>query len=170
MLNYGRGLEVALEALRLLPEEYVLWLAGNGDLFEELQRSSGDLREQGRVRFLGFVPMGQLPDLTRQAWLGLNLLDAVSPSYYYSLANKCFDYIQAGVPSVQMDFPEYRAIQDQYDCFLLLPELNAKKLAELIQSVDRSAGVYTYLRVNNKRAAADLNWEREREILLGLWE
>ena len=67
-----------------------------------------------------------------------------------------------------MDFPEYRAIQDRYDCFLLLPELNAKKLAELIQSVDRSAGVYTYLRVNNKRAAADLNWERVTEDSIGV--
>jgi glycosyltransferase involved in cell wall biosynthesis len=113
--------------------------------------------------------MEQLPDLTRQAWLGLNLLDAVSPSYYYSLANKCFDYIQAGVPSVQMDFPEYRALQDRYTCFLLLPSLDAGKLANLIQAAAENADTFSTLRVNNKRAAIDLNWEREREVLLGIW-
>ena len=169
MLNRGRGLEVAIAAMRLLPDTYTLWLAGNGDLLEELQRSSIDLQEQGRVRFLGFVPMEQLPDLTRRAWLGLNLLDAVSPSYYYSLANKCFDYIQAGVPSVQMDFPEYQALQDKYDCFVLLPELDANKLAGVILSTDESGCIYTNLHKNNKLAAAELNWERERNILLSLW-
>lgn len=170
MLNHGRGLETAMEAMRLLPPDFTLWLAGNGDIAAKLQSSSVDLQEQGRVRFLGFVPMAELPELTHQAWLGLNLLDAVSPSYYYSLANKCFDYIQAGVPSVQMDFPEYRALQDTYHCFVLLPTLNATKLASLIQSVAADPTAYHRLLANNQRAATDLNWEREQRGLLGLWE
>ncbi|MEM6772783.1 MAG: glycosyltransferase family 4 protein, partial [Bacteroidota bacterium] len=137
MFNPGRGLEVAIEAMQWLPDCKLL-LVGDGPELGALRRCSEKNGVQGRVEFAGFRPPEELPEITRQAWLGLNLLDARSPSYYYSLANKALDYVQAGLPSVQMDFPEYRALNEAHGCYLLLDQLDAKLLAKSIQQlIDR---------------------------------
>lgn len=166
--NPGRGLEQAITAMQWLPD-CELVLVGKGPEEGALRRCSEELGVQGRVVFAGFCPPEELPAITRRAWLGLNLLDAVSPSYYYSLANKSLDYIQAGLPSVQMDFPEYRAIDEEYNCYVLLPELDARMLADKIKALVDDQERWLALRENCLKAAAELCWEREEEVLLGIW-
>ena len=167
-MNPGRGLEVAIEAMDGLPD-CELWIAGSGPEEADLRRLAGGSEYPGRVRFLGFVAPEELPALTEQAWLGLNLLDAVSPSYYYSLANKALDYVQAGVPSVQMDFPEYRAINREFGCYALLTQLTVEALAAEIDGLVRSPARYEALREGCAAAGAVLCWEKEQGILLDLW-
>ncbi|MEZ4988642.1 MAG: glycosyltransferase [Saprospiraceae bacterium] len=168
MLNEGRGLETALAALHLLPACRLI-LAGDGDIRDRLTKMAQDLGVSDRVDFKGFVPPSDLPALTATAWLGLNLLEQRSLSYYYSLANKAFDYISAGIPSVQMDFPEYRAIQEQYRPFLLLPELEATALASHIQQLIDTPATYQQLATNCRAAAKNLCWEQEEEHLLSFY-
>lgn len=170
MLNQGRGLETATAALRQLPQEYILWLIGSGDIEDDLRSSNVDLVAEGRLVFHGFIPGNQLAEYTQKAWLGLNLLDAISPSYYYSLANKCFDYIQCGLPSIQMNFPEYTALQKSYQCFGLLNQLDAGELAKLILEIGQQPEHYQQLAIGNQKAAQELHWEAEEQELIRLWE
>ncbi|OAV45915.1 hypothetical protein A3850_013115 [Lewinella sp. 4G2] len=168
MLNPGRGLETAIIAMDLL-EDCVLWIAGSGPEEDQLQALAVTLKHPDRVKFLGFIPPDELPELTRRAWLGINLLANSSPSYYYSLANKALDYVQAGLPSVQMDFPEYRALADQYGCYLLLEDLVAPDLAKLIQAVADDEAAYNELQRACTEAAPELCWASEEQELLRLW-
>ncbi|WP_205127803.1 hypothetical protein, partial [Okeania hirsuta] len=57
-----------------------------------------ELDLQKQVKFLGYLDPEELRRITPQAHLGLNLLENKGLSYYYSLANKTFDYLQAGLP------------------------------------------------------------------------
>lgn len=168
MLNEGRGLETAIAAMPHLPD-CTLWIAGDGDLVETLRQEAKALDVTDRVRFLGFIPPDQLPDLTRQAWLGLNLLENRGLSYYYSLANKAFDYIQAGVPSVQMNFPEYAALQARYAPFLLLEELTVTALVAAITPLLEQPADYRVLEERCCIAAQDLHWENEVGRLLAVY-
>lgn len=52
-LHKAKALDVALKALKDLPEAY-LWLAGEGPLREELEALARTLGVEGRVRFLGW--------------------------------------------------------------------------------------------------------------------
>ncbi|CAH1000225.1 hypothetical protein LEM8419_01374 [Neolewinella maritima] len=169
MLNPGRGLATAIEALPLLPSSCKLWIVGSGPELEPLQRIAVEFGVSNRVWFAGFTPPADLPALTAQAWLGLNLLADSSPSYYYSLANKSLDYIQAGLPSVQMDFPEYRAIHVQYDVFSLLPTLSPTALAAVIRELIDQPDRYVQLQANCHAAARDLCWEVEAPKLLKIY-
>lgn len=169
MLNPGRGLEAAIRALQWLPDCRLV-IVGSGPLEGALRRCSEVLEVQGQVEWAGFLPPEELPGITRKAWLGLNLLDAISPSYYYSLANKALDYVQAGLPSVQMDFPEYRALADQYDCYALVPDLHPEALAGIIRSLADDPARYNALRANCLIAAEELCWEREEKLLLDIWD
>ena len=168
MLNPGRGLETAIAALGLLPD-CKLWIVGSGPEEAPLRQLTATLELTDRVWFAGFYPPAKLPELTARAWLGINLLEGSSPSYYYSLANKSLDYIQAGLPSVQMDYPEYRRLNAQYGVFKLLAELSAPALAAQVQQLLDHPAAYARLRENCRVAAAELCWEREEERLLEIY-
>ncbi|MBK8878431.1 MAG: glycosyltransferase [Haliscomenobacter sp.] len=167
-LNRGRGLEQAIDAMSLLPG-VTLWLAGEGDLSQTLRERVRLAGLQDQVRFLGRLSPDDLSRETPKAWIGLNLLEAESLSYYYSLANKAFDYVQAGIPSLQMDFPEYRRLNAEWECFLLLPSLDADAIADAIRSLLADTGRYQNLAANCRQAAEIWNWEAESPKLITLY-
>lgn len=170
MLNAGRGLETAIDTLFLLPTNFQLWLVGSGDIEANLQARVQRLQLESRVRFWGFQPPERLPEINRAAWLGLNLLEARGLSYYYSLANKSFDYIQDGLPSLQMSFPEYQRLQEKYQCFVMVEALAPEQLAPTIQSLAADTQAYAQLLRNNNRAAKDLCWEQESADLVAIYQ
>jgi len=53
-LHANKGFDTLLNALPLLPERHVLWLAGSGPLEGELRALADRLGVAGRVRFLGW--------------------------------------------------------------------------------------------------------------------
>ncbi len=166
-LNEGRGLEQLLEAMQSI--DMPLKIAGEGDLSESLRQKVKSLGLQQKVEFLGFVAPEKLDALTANAWLGLNLLENKGLSYYYSLANKFFDYINHGIPSLNMDFPEYRKINAQFEVSLLLKDLSAQAIVKSISSLKDNPAVYERLRENCVAAREELNWEKEEQKLLNLY-
>lgn len=169
-LNEGRGIEVLLEAMTLLPDGFALWLAGEGDLSADLRARAMSLKLDQKVRFWGFIKPEALKDITDQAWLGLNLLENKGESYYYSLANKFFDYVQARIPMLTMNFPEYAALNQQYEVAVLMDDLNPKIIAEKIQELANTPDLYRSLQSNCDSAAQEWNWENERVVLLEFWK
>ena len=163
-LNVGRGLEQVLSALALLPG-CTLWLAGEGDLSQSLRQQVEAQGLQDRVRFMGRLSPDVLRETTPQARIGLNLLENNSLSYYYSLANKAFDYVQAGIPSLQMDFPEYSRLNAKHECFVLLPDISPSTIADAVRKLLCDDALYHRLHLHCRAAAQEWNWERERENL-----
>jgi glycosyltransferase involved in cell wall biosynthesis len=86
-INTGRGLETMIEIMEELPE-YSLYMAGYGDLFEDLNRRVSELHLKSRVRFLGRLSYQEMSEFAKSAFVGIDLLDSRSLSYYYSLSNK----------------------------------------------------------------------------------
>lgn len=168
-LNEGRGIETMLEAMQLL-DNVLLQLAGEGDLSEKLRQMAADLGVENKVTFLGYVPPEKLQILSAQAWLGLNLFENRGLSYYYSLANKFFGSVQAGVPVLTMNFPEYRALNAQYEVAVLLDELNPQAVAAVVKKLLEDKDLYTHLQKNCLAAREDWNWEKEEKTLLKIWE
>lgn len=166
-LNKGRGLEALLRAMTKL--DMKLKIAGEGDLSAELRQMAQDLELASKVEFLGFVKPKDLPALTAGAWLGVNLLENMGLSYYYSLANKCFDYIQAEVPALHMDFPEYRALVEKYPVAVLLSELSAEAIVTVINRLQQNPDEYEQLKVACKVAKTELTWQKEAQNLLNLY-
>ncbi len=169
-LNEGRGIEYVLDAMPLLPERVQLWLAGEGDLSQSLRAQAAALGLGDRARFLGFVLPEDLRALTPKADLGCNLLENKGLSYYYSLANKAFDYVQAGIPSLQMAFPEYQALQEEHPCFFLLEHLDAESLAQQIQKILDHPLAYQRRAEACLQAARQWTWENEERTLHEVYE
>ena len=167
-LNAGRGLEALIEAMVDLPN-CVLQLAGEGDLSTTLKHQVKDLGVQDNVQFLGYVLPSDLDQYLSKADLGLNLLENNGLSYYYSLANKTFDYMQFGLPAIHMNFPEYQNLQEQWNCFYLLDDLDVDTIVRTMRAILADPSSYASHSTKSLEAAQVLNWEREKQQLLRLY-
>ncbi len=166
-LNEGRGLEQLIEAMQHI--DMPLKIAGEGDLSASLRLLVDEKNLDRKIEFLGFVKPENLAALTANAFAGLNLLENKGKSYYYSLANKFFDYIQAEVPSINMSFPEYAAINNQYEVSILLEELNAEAIVNAVNKLQTDKNLYHHLRQQCRLAKKEFNWQQEEKKLLEIY-
>jgi len=173
VLNVGRGLAELLDAMPLVPARLVI--CGEGDCSAELRQHAErlGLLATGQVEFRGYVLPAELRQLTAQATVGIMLLENIGLSYYYSLANKFFDYVQAGVPQLCIDFPEYRALNAQHEVAALVPDLGPATLVAGLARLlpDGQPGTYhQHLAANCRRARREWNWREEEKTLSDLYQ
>lgn len=168
-LNEGRGLEQVIEAMQWI-DNAELWLAGEGDLSNLLRQKVTDLKLENKIKFLGYLQPEALREVTLQAKIGLNLLENRGLSYYYSLANKAFDYIQAALPSIQMNFPEYQKINALHNVFLLIDDLAIKTIQDAIQKLLQEENYYNQLKLNCLQAKTNFTWEEEAQKLIAFYK
>ncbi|MCP3930529.1 MAG: glycosyltransferase family 4 protein [Bacteroidetes bacterium] len=167
-LNEGRGLEQSIRVMQSI-EDAKLWLVGEGDLSEELRELTTSLNLGHKVKFLGYQRPEDLKKITLQATFGLNLLENKGLNYYYSLANKAFDYIQLGLPSISMNFPEYQKINEQHSVFLLIDDLQPSTVVKAFHSLLKNKKLYANLRENCLNAREVFTWEKEEEKLIAFY-
>ena len=148
VLNKGRGIEIAIEALKELPE-YNLILVGEGDNSQELRESAKGYKN---IQFLGYRRPDELSAILNQASIGLNILQAESLNYKLSLANKFFDYMHAGLPSINMAYPEYKHIINQHQVGLMINNYHKNDLISAIRALDhKDCLLYTSPTPRDKR-------------------
>jgi hypothetical protein len=152
-----------------------LVICGEGDCSAELRRQAQrlGLLATGQVEFRGYVLPAELRQLTTQATVGIMLLENTGLSYYYSLANKFFDYVQAGIPQLCIDFPEYRALNAQHEVAVLVPDLAPTTLAAGLMRLlpgGQPGAHHQLLAENCRRARAEWNWQEEEKVLVGLYQ
>lgn len=166
-LNPGRGLEEIVMAMPALPG-WRLHIAGHGVLSAALEAMIRKLGLAERVELLHWVAPDHLWNHMSGASIGLNLLDGRSESYFHSLANKTFDYIQAGLPAISMDFPEYRRLQVQGPIGVLVEDLSIAAIVEAVRKLENPA-TYRKCQDSLKRLRQFLVWEEEEKALVTLY-
>ena len=171
-LNVGRGLAELLAAMPQVPARLII--CGEGDCSAALRQQAAalGLLASGQVEFKGYVLPAALRALTAQATVGIMLLENTGLSYYYSLANKFFDYVQAGIPQLCIDFPEYRALNARHEVAELVPDLAPATLAAALARLlpDGYPGPrYQQLAANCRRARTEWNWQQEEKTLIQLY-
>lgn len=163
-LNTGRGIEWILNAMPMIPNA-VFVLIGDGDIKNELIQMTEALKITDRVDFLGKIPAQELSDYTTSADLGVCLLENKGLSYYYSLPNRIFAFIHAGVPVLATDFPEIRKIVEKYRTGVLIsdykPEFIANKINEIISK--------PFPTEHFEELKTNFCWENEEKIIINLF-
>jgi glycosyltransferase involved in cell wall biosynthesis len=166
-VNEGRGLEMLLEVMPEMDAE--LWICGKGEMLESLQQRALELKIENKVKFLGYVLPADLEKITREAYIGFNLLENLGLSYYYSLSNKFFDYLHAAIPQVVIDFPEYKTLLQEFEVGHAIP-LEKEALKSALQELLTDEKRYDFLVKNCLLARETWNWQQEEKRLLSLYE
>ncbi len=166
-LNKGRGLEEVIDAMENIDAQ--LWIAGEGDLSAQLRVRAASKSWNDRIRFLGYMTPDKLLYTTQQATIGLNLVSNEGLSYYYSLSNKFFDYIMNRVPQVTMAYPEYESLNSAYNVGLTIESLEPESIANSINRLLNDTVLYKSCVAGCEVAAQELNWDKEKEVLLSFY-
>ncbi len=164
-IQENRGIEPAIDAITLL-DKAVLVIVGYGYHRTTLE---ADVRQRGltdRVKFFGPIPNNELLGWTAAADIGLCNIVNSSISYYTSLPNKLFEYINAGIAVIGSDSPEIgRIVQEEGVGEVsdpIDPEGLAKAARTILDDIDR-------YRAATKPAAQKYNWAIEEQKLLGVY-
>jgi glycosyltransferase involved in cell wall biosynthesis len=139
-------------------------------VLEKLQKIVSDLKLEERVKFIGKVPFEKLLQYTRHADLGLTLDKDTNVNYRYSLPNKLFDYIHAGVPVLASDLIEIKKIINKYNVGDCINNHDPQHIADKINHILGNESTLIMWKKNCKIAAENLNWELEEKQLIGVYE
>jgi len=161
-VNLGRGLEWVIDAIPYVNKDALLVIIGDGDVKKKLVQKVADMQLMMRVTFFGKKQPDELFRYTKGADIGLCLLENLGLSYYYSLPNRIFDYLRAGVPVLATDFPEIREFVGTNNTGILIDHYEPQFLAETINNMLEN-------RMDTSRfygLAQKNSWENEEKILL----
>jgi glycosyltransferase involved in cell wall biosynthesis len=100
--------------------------------------------------------------------VGLVTIEDVCLSYHWSLPNKLFETIQAGLPVVAADLPEIGDVVNGYGVGVTVDVRSPESIARGVDSVLDAAN-YGRFRANARLAAEALTWENEKEKLLEVY-
>lgn len=167
-INVDRGGEEAVEMMQYLPE-CLLVIAGSGDVLEQLKQSSKDLNLEDRVKFFPRMPYAELMALTAVADLGLTLDKDTNINYRFSLPNKLFDYIHAGIPVLASDLHEVSKIVRKYKIGVVAKNHFPEHLASDVRDLLEDTTKYQSLKENCLPAQEELCWENEVNALQSVY-
>jgi glycogen synthase len=165
-----RMLHVAVRSLHLWRPEFRLVLRGYADPMyaEELLQIALEAGVSDRLVIELPVPFNQIIPAANQADVGYFVHLDTSPQRRFALPNKFFEYVTAGLALVVSDLPEMARLVHEHDLGALVPECNEESIARVINSLDRAT--IDRMKQNSLKAAGELNWEKEKENMLALYE
>jgi glycosyltransferase involved in cell wall biosynthesis len=160
-VNKGRGLKQVIDSMPFIDEKLDLLIIGHGDEIDYIKTLAIQSSCKSRIKVLGFMDPNQLKSYTNRAYIGINLLEDNSKSYYYSLANKFFDYVHAGVPAVHMHFPEYVTLNKIHQVGLTIKTLSTQEISTSINLLCQNNDLYFKIKENCYKAASEWCWQEE---------
>ena len=122
-----------------------------------------------KVTLMGKLQPEDLRNATLTAYAGITLFENNGKSNYLSLANRFFDYIQAGIPQLCVDYPAYREINSKYEVALLIQDLSPESIAQALNLLAHDRVLYERLRKNCLQAKKELNWQEEEKKLISIY-
>lgn len=167
-VNEARGLEYLIPAMKHI--NATLHIYGTGNFISQTEALIKVNHLEHKIILKGNVLPSALKNITKEAYIGVNLVENTGKNQYYSLANKFFDYIHAGIPQISMDFPEYRKINNEFEIATLLKELHEHSIVEAINELLLNESKYNLLQLNCRIAAQQLNWQNEEKKLIQFYK
>lgn len=158
VINYGRALDIFINAFAKAPSNYHFFIIGYGHLKEDLEKLVRQLGIDNRVHFLGLIPHHQLHLYTPSFDFGVNM-GGGNLSKDFGLSNKLFEYMHAGIPVLCTRNPENELIFNKYNIGYLTDnsiEDVLKGILHLGKKIEHS----TYV-AQCKNAAQEYEWSSE---------
>jgi len=167
-VNEGRSFETLIPAMQNVP--CTLLICGDGNFMQQAIQLVKKYQVEDKVLFKGKVAPDKLRVITQQAFLGVTLFENNGLSNYYSLANRFFDYIQAGIPQLCVDYPVYHEINEANPVALLVKDISAENIATQLNILLDDGTLYDTLQQNCLKARTIFNWQQEEKKLLTFYK
>ena len=163
------GLEVALRAVRAVKDQIPnleFLVIGHGDDLPRIKSLVEQLQLQQCVRFLGTMPVEQLPGHLAQADVGLVpiLYDGFTR---YMLPLKLMEYARMGIPAIVSDTETIRAYFDPQMVRFCKPG-DERDLADAILELYRNPDRRNQLIAASGKFSSAYNWDEQKKVYFEL--
>jgi len=168
-INIDKGGEELIEAVNIT-ENVSLLVVGSGDVLPDLKQKASELNLSDRVKFIPKVPWEELMRYTRSADAGMSLEKDTNLNYRFSLPNKLFDYISAGIPVITGSLPEIKKVVEENGCGIIISEITPEEISKAITKLKNDHDLLNKLKQNAVRASEALNWENESKKVIKFYK
>lgn len=166
VLKPGRGVESAIAATAALPD-HVLTLRGDGGadylaFLREKAQAAG-----GRVRFEPAVAPGDVVRAAAASQIGLFCAPLDTGHNRFAMPNKFFEYAMAGLATLAARGSELGALVERLGCGALADDASPQALADTLRGIDDAD--LARMRAAGLAAARAMCWDREKQVLIGVY-
>ena len=170
-LNEFRGAEELVYAMLFLEaSDFHLLIIGGGDVFEKLSKIIDQNQLTEKITLIPKVPFSVLGHFTRKARLGFCIDKPSVLNHKYSLSNKFFEYLHAGVPVLVSRLVEQERIINHYDVGAFIDDFHPEHIARKIKEIFADPEQLNRWKKNTCRLREELNWENESKIVLDIFK
>ena len=114
VLDLRYGIRELLDAFSELPENYELWLTGNGNAVELINERA---KNDSRIKYLGYLPTRlDLLNKQREASMLISTRDPSEEASAYCFPSKIFEYMVSGNPVLST---KIKGIPDEYFDYII---------------------------------------------------
>ncbi len=123
-----------------------------------------------KVEYLGWKDQNDIPEFLSKADVGI-ICFMPEPNHIKAMPNKLFEYMAAGLPVIASNFPLWKEIVECNKCGICVDPLEPMEIAKAIKYLMEHPRVRKEMGENGRAAVLEkLNWEKETEKLLALYE
>jgi glycosyltransferase involved in cell wall biosynthesis len=162
-INIERGAEELVKAMEFVDNAH-LYIIGSGDVFSCLIKLVPELNLQQKITVKNKIPKTELLHYTYNADVGISIDKDTNLNYHFSLPNKIFDYIKAGLPILASPLPEIKNIISRYNIGCFIDNHEPKHIAGKINFMLNSPD-YPVWKQNTVKAANENTWDNEKKSL-----
>lgn len=167
-VNEARGFEYLIPAMKMV--EHKLVICGDGNFMDQLKQLIARNGVQDKVQLTGMLPPDELWTISQRATIGVAFPENTGINQYLALPNKFFDYIHAALPQVNVNFPEYKKLNDEYHVALLVDDIEPETIAASINNLMADSVLLEQLRQNCIKAREELSWQNEEKKLVRFYQ
>jgi glycosyltransferase involved in cell wall biosynthesis len=106
---------------------------------------------------------------TKSADVGMILEKDTNLNYRYSLPNKLFDFIAAGIPVIASELPETGKIINEYGIGIVIGNITPVKISGALRDLKADPVKLAELKQHSIEASLKINWVTESEKIRELY-
>lgn len=167
----GRGYEAFVYTASLLSEykDIKLIIRGFGPLEDKLHKLANEINVGNNLVFDPPVLVTEMVPYAARSHVGVAITEPININFTYTVSNKLFEYISAGLPVIMSDVPEHTYLNEKYNFGIILEENTPEYLSQAIIKLYENKSLYNTLAQNAKQTAKVLNWESEFKKMIDIY-
>ncbi|UJS28628.1 glycosyltransferase [Macrococcoides canis] len=167
IVSEGRGYEEFAESARYTDAQVTI--RGYGPTMGKIS----DIKNKYSLENLKIEDPVEMDEMIRAAsrsHVGIVMTKPISENYEYTVSNKLFEYLHAGIPVILSPVKEHIYLNDIYDFGLIVDKITPDEIGKAISYLKDNIEIYNTKQRNAVKASEIFTWQNESKKLNNIYK